>query len=318
MKIVVLAFNIGISKGLVNGPGVSLWNFLKFASKYMQDIEFCVYTRMQTSTTIPRVRMMTVNHATDLVADIKSCDLLHCWSGLTNSFLNIIKIANLHDKPVVLGPNLLDTVNIEREKAFLEEVSFEKILTVNNMLTHFVAKRHKVERRFIEELVVGPDAKLWEPPGEYEDYILWKGNASHKVKDVEFAKIIAKKLNKYKFLFLGDVRPYDYYGHMTAASKAYIYINTSFSETKGMALLEQWAAGVPSVTHPKIFQHGRNYQTGIVTNKDVESYCDAISEIMENKALRAELSSGARRYIEEKFPPEDIAKKYKEIIKDVC
>jgi len=84
-----------------------------------------------------------------------------------------------------------------------------------------------------------------------------------------------------------------------------------------MALMEQWAAGVPSVTHPKIYQHGENYKTGIITNKDIDSYCEAITEIMENSRLRADLSKGARDYMLNKFDPKLIADQYFRILNNV-
>ena len=137
------------------------------------------------------------------------------------------------------------------------------------------------------------------------------------VKDIGFAKKIAKKLTQYKFLFIGEDKPYDYREHIECARRAYLYISTSLSETKGMALMEQWAAGVPSVTHPKIYQHGENYKTGIITNRDVNSYCEAICEIMNNNKLRNALSDGARGFVLSEFDPKLIVEQYFRIIKDV-
>jgi glycosyltransferase involved in cell wall biosynthesis len=266
---------------------------------------------------IPGVKIKTIKHTTDLTNDIKSCSVFHCWSGLINSFLNIIKIANLHKKTVILGPNLFDTVNAEREKIFLNNIKYDKILTVNDRLKYLISDKHCLLTDDIESFVVGPDVELWAPPDKYDKYILWKGNSSHMVKDISFAKKIAGKLREHKFLFLGDGRPYSYDDHVEAAKKAYLYISTSLSETKGMALLEEWSAGVPSVTHPKIYQHGVNYKTGIITNKDVDSYCEAISEIMNNKELRKDLSIGAREFILNRFDPKMIAEQYLRIVEDV-
>jgi glycosyltransferase involved in cell wall biosynthesis len=106
-------------------------------------------------------------------------------------------------------------------------------------------------------------------------------------------------------------------GHVSLASRAKLYINTSLSETKGMAQLEQMAAGVPSVVHPKVYCHGANYTTGIIVNKDIDEYTEAIREIMEDSTLRQTLRVGARKYVEDNYNPADIVKKYLEILEHV-
>jgi len=317
MKIIILGFNVGISKGFVNGPGMSLLNFAKFISKYSKDIDLIVYTHMKSSSKIPGVRIEHIGDMSSLKRDIKTCFALHCWSGLTSKFENIVKMANLYMKPVILGPNLFDTVEFKKEKLFLNNIRYNKILTVNDRLKYLIASQHFLPIEELESFIVGPDVDIWTPPDEYEKYILWKGNSRHMVKDIKFAKKVASRLDKYQFLFLGEGSPYSYNDHIKVAKKAYLYISTSLSETKGMALMEQWSAGVPSVTHPKIYQHGENYKTGIITNRDVDSYCEAISEIANNARLRSDLSMGAREFILNKFNPKLITEQYLKIIKNV-
>jgi glycosyltransferase involved in cell wall biosynthesis len=318
MKIVILAFNIGISKnGFVNGPGMSLYNFAKFISKYLPKIKLSIYTHIESSSEIPGVEIKTTRYATDLLNDIKSCKAFHCWSGLINTFLTIIRLANTYRKPVILGPNLLDIVDFKKEKYFLKNIEYKRILTVNDRLKYLISNKHVLLTDEIESFIVGPDLDLWSPPDKYGKYILWKGNSSHMVKDIGFAKEIKDRLSQYEFMFMGDGKKYKYNDHIDDAKKAYLYISTSLSETKGMALMEQWAAGVPSVTHPKIYQHGENYKTGIITNKDIDSYCEAITEIMENSKFRADLSKGARDYMLNKFDPKLIADQYFRILNNV-
>jgi glycosyltransferase involved in cell wall biosynthesis len=252
-----------------------------------------------------------------LLDNIKDCNAFHCWSGLTDTFLTIVRLANTYRKPIVLGPNLLDTVEYKREKTFLNKIEYNTVLTVNDRLKYLISDKHTLLTDKLESFIVGPDLDLWAPPEEYSKYILWKGNSRHMVKDIEFAKKIKDELKQYEFSFLGDGRSYKYGDHIEDAKKAYLYISTSLSETKGMALMEQWSAGVPSVTHPKIYQHGENYRTGIITNRDINSYCEAISEIMENSNLRNNLSLGAREFMLENFDPKLIAEQYLRIIKDV-
>ncbi|MAG40253.1 hypothetical protein CMI41_04780 [Candidatus Pacearchaeota archaeon] len=317
MKVVILAFNIGISKGLVNGPGMSLYNFAKFVSKYLPKMQLSIYTYMESSSVIPGIEIKTTKQIIDLLDDIKHCNAFHCWSGLTDAFLTIVRLANTYRKPVILGPNLLDTVEYKKEKAFLNNIEYKTILTVNDRLKYSILDKHALLTDKVESFIVGPDIDTWHPPDKYGKYILWKGNSRHMVKDIGFAKEVKNKLKQYEFLFLGDGRPYKYSDHIETARRAHLYVSTSLSETKGMALMEQWAAGVPSVTHPKIYQHGENYKTGIITNRDIDSYCDAISEIMENSKLRNDLSLGARKFILENFNPKLITEQYFEIIKDV-
>jgi len=317
MKITILAFNIGISKGFVNGPGISLYNLAKFISENYPNLQLCIYTQIESQSKIPGVTIRTTRQASELLRDITEGKIFHCWSGLTNTFLTIIKLANSHNKPVILGPNLFDTVELKKEKSFLKNIDYEKILTVNDKLKYDISRKHSLCLAGMESFVVGPEIDLWSPPDKYEDYILWKGNSRHMVKDIGFAKKIEERLDKYKFLFMGEKSLYDYSEHIKEARRACLYISTSLSETKGMALMEQWSAGVPSVTHPKIYQHGENYKTGIVTNRDIDSYCEAICEIMNDRKLREDLSDGARNFILEKFNPKLITEQYFRIIKDV-
>ena len=181
-----------------------------------------------------------------------------------------------------------------------------------------ISKRHNIEINKLDTLIVGPDLKLWCPAEEKEEFILWKGNSGHFVKDIGFGLKVAKKLDKYKFKFMGHPKPYEHYSHIDEAKRAKIYFSTSLSETKGMALAEQWAAGVPSVTHPKIYLHGKNYSTGIITSRSVEDYCEAIEEIMENNRLYARLCVGARTFAEEELCPLKMSRKYFGILNDVC
>jgi len=318
MKIVVLAFNVGVSKNnFTNGPGMSLYNFATFVSRYLPEVDLSIYTQLETTSSVPGVKIRLARYATDLVNDIKQCSTFHCWSGLTKNFLEIINIANLHNKVVILGPNLFDTVNLKLESLFLKKIKYDKILTVNDRLKYLISNKHILLTDKLESFVVGPDLDLWSPPERYGKYILWKGNSSHMVKDIKFAKEVASRLGKYDFVFMGDGEKYRYDEHIDKAKKAYIYMSTSLSETKGMALMEQWAAGVPSITHPKIYQHGEHYGTGIVTNKDINSYCDAVKEVMENDNLRRDLSDGARLFMLRRFDPKLIAQQYSRIIDNV-
>jgi len=316
-KVVILAFNLGVSGAVVNGPGISLRNLLLFLKKYSPDISFSVFTSYAVIEKIIGPNFYKITDKKRLEEEIGEADAVHCWSGLRPDFLSAIKIANNLSRPVILGPNLFDSVNLKAEKAMLAEVSFKMLLTANPRLKYILAKLHKIDHQKVRSFMVGPDLEIWKPSEKTEEYILWKGNSRHKVKDIAFAKRLQKKLRGYKFAFLGDNKPFDYMEHVLAASRAKLYINTSISETKGMAQLEQMAAGVPSVVHPKIYSHGENYVTGIITNKTIEDYVSAIKEIMEDDSLRQMMRVGAREYVEKKHNPKDIVREYREILEYV-
>ena len=90
----------------------------------------------------------------------------------------------------------------------------------------------------------------------------------------------------------------------------------SLSETMSLSTVEQWAAGIPSVTHPKIYLHGINYFTEIITNRTVDDYVEAIKEIMEDDLLYQQLSIGARKIVERRFSPEAVLQNFERVTKE--
>lgn len=321
MKLVFLAFNIGESKGhpvpFVNGPGMSLLNFVKFIKQYNSKIKICVYTQLKTFKPIKGIVTGTLKQKGAAQSDIADADVVHCWSGLTKEVFEHLEYAKRINKKIFFGPNLLDTVQPDDEANFLKEIRPDKIFFVNDRLTYLAQNKYKLDPATTDTLIVGPDTEQWAPLPHKSNIILWKGNSNHMVKDVEFALEVSKKLEKYKFLFLGYPEKYSYQKHIDKAKRVALYFSTSLSETKGMTLLEQWAAGVPSVTHPKIYQHGINYKTGIVTNRDVDSYCEAIDEIMSDDLMRSDMSKYCVNYVREQYNPEKLIEKYIGSIKNV-
>ena len=84
-----------------------------------------------------------------------------------------------------------------------------------------------------------------------------------------------------------------------------------------MTTIESWSAGIPSVTHPKVYLHGQNYKTGIIASRNIDDYREAIIEIMEDDALHANLRQGARQYCIDHFSPEVILREYDEIVANI-
>lgn len=64
----------------------------------------------------------------------------------------------------------------------------------------------------------------------------------------------------------------------------------------GLTIWEQGLARIPAITHPKIFYVQENYRAGIVAQRNLESYRQAIIELMENSVLHHRLAQGALEY----------------------
>lgn len=311
MVITFLTFNYGTAGRYANGPGMCLFNFVKMLSK-LKNVKINIFSVLKS----PYKEAKTLNSINEIRKVIEKSDVVHHWSGLNDEFGSLCAYAKKIKKHVVVGPNLIDCVEFEKEKKYLSRTRFDSFLVVNDRLKYIVSKKHNIPINSINTFMVGPDLNLWKPVKEKEDFILWKGNSKQFVKDVKFGVEVAKKLkNKYRFEFIGYPKPYDYLEHIGKAKKAKLYICTSLSETMGLSLLEQWAAGIPSVTHPKIYMHGENYKTGIITNRTVNDYIEAIEEIMENDDLYNRLSIGSRNFTSNSFSDGRIMKKYFQIIR---
>ncbi len=236
--------------------------------------------------------------------------VVHHWSGMNKAFASLCLYAKKNKKKVILGPNLFDGLDFLNEKNYLNNIKYDKILITNECMIYKLSKNYEIPIDKINVFAVGPILSEWSS-AEKDNFILWKGNAKSSDKDVKFALELAKRLRgKYNFKFLGHPRPYKYEEHIKQAKMAKLYISTSTSEVTGLALAEQWAAGTPSVTHPKIYQHGKNYKTGIIANKTLDDYIEAIEEIMDNEALWVHLSNGAIEYSDLQFNPERLLFNY--------
>jgi glycosyltransferase involved in cell wall biosynthesis len=307
MEVTFLTFNYGTAGRYVNGPGMCLHNLVT----YLRDSAYTVNVFSVLDS--PYEGVAGVSSINRVKKAIDRSDIVHHWSGLNKSFSSLCAYAKKKNKAVLIGPNLIDTVDFKNEQEYLSRTKYDKILVPNYRLKYKVAKEHGIPLNKIEKFVVGPDAELWKPvlDEEREEFILWKGNGKQYVKDVKFGIEIAKRLKgKYKFEFMGHPKPYVYEAHIEKAKKAKLFICTSLSETMGLALWEQHMAGVPSVVHPKIYMPGINYTTGIITNRTIEDYVQAIDEIMSDDVLHKKLSYGASRLAHKAFSDVEIVQEY--------
>jgi len=295
-EITVIAFNYGNAGRYVNGPGMCLVNFVKNLKKC--GVKVNVFTKMNSNFpgTIP------LTNLSELRSAIKRSFVLHHWSGMGLLFEYAVNLANKQEYiKVLIGPNVIDTVSFDLESSYLSKVRYDHILTANEHLKFKIAREHKIPLDKMGVLMIGPDRDLWAPIEEDNGKILWKGNSKQSVKDIKFALEVQKAMPEYEFEFIGYPKPYDYMSHIKSAKSCHLYFSTSLSETMGLGLAEQFCAGIPSVTHPKIHLNGENYRTGIITNRTVPDYCAAIREIMEDDALYRSLSKGAIEFSWKKF-----------------
>ena len=314
-RVVVLAFNFGPAGSIVNGPGICLYNFYNFI-KDNTDIDIKIFTEMDVHPDFKTKDTFSMKRKNLLSSFIKSSDVVHHWSGSSKEYVKILNFSNFCKKIIFLGPNVIDTVNRDFEFKFISKVKFNKILVVSDRIKYRACDFYKIDPELISTFMVGPDLKLWSPSGKCNGKILWKGNSGHRVKDVGFGLEVARRLPQYEFDFIGYPNPYDYFGHIERARDYKLFFCTSLSETMGMALAEQWACGIPSVTHPKIYLHGKNYKTGIITDRSVQAYCEAICDIMDSSSLYDALSRGSREYCEEEFSHKHICDTYLSLIGD--
>jgi glycosyltransferase involved in cell wall biosynthesis len=307
MRIVILTFNIGNAGRYANGPGMTLFNLVKILKSHH---EIKVFTQLQ----FPPFESVLSSSA---IEAINNADVVIHWSGMLLSIVRLIKHANNLNKKVIIGPNVLDTVELDKEKTYLSSIKFNKVLTLNDRLKFLISHTHNISLEKIGILQVGPDLEEWAPTNQRNNKILWKGNSRHFVKDVGFILELQKLLPQYEFEILGYPKPYEYENHIEIAKQCKLFVCTSLSETMCLALLEQWTAGIPSVTHPKIYMHGQNYTTGIITNRDILSYREAITEIMENDNLYKSLSEGCVKFMNENFNKTKLLQSFEENILDI-
>ena len=308
--ITILAFNYGTAGSVVNGPGICLFNFVNVLKKRFPNLTINIFTKLKPHRTGVFCDTYNIENTKLLKDCIQRSSIIHHWSGIGDLYAGAINFSKSFNKTVFVGPNVIDTVHYEAEKKFLSKIKFDKLLTVNERLRFKISREHNISINLVSKLMIGPDLDLWSSSGSNNGKILWKGNSKQFVKDIEFAIKVSKKLNKYDFDFIGYPDSYDYFEHVKRAKNYKLYFSTSLSETMGMCLAEQWACGVPSVTHPNIYLHGKNYETGIITNRTVDDYCDAISEIMEDDELHFRLSNGCKKFIKENFNSDLIIKNY--------
>lgn len=303
-EITILTLSYGASVRGEGSSSICLYNFVRLLTEAgytvnVFSISESLYPEAKTFKSINKVKEA-----------IDRSFVVHHWSGMDKAFAFLCLYAKKNRKKVILGPNLFDGFDPLNEKNYLNNVKYDKVLIANKCITYKLSKNYEIPIDKIEVFAVGPILSEWSG-AEKENFILWKGNAKSGDKDIKFALELAKRLRgKYNFKFLGHPRPYKYEEHIEQAKKAKLYISTSISEVTGLAIAEQWAAGTPSVTHPKIYQHGKNYKTGIIVNKTLDNYIEAIEEIMDDEALWAHLSSGAIEYSDLLFNPETLMFNY--------
>jgi hypothetical protein len=287
-------YNLGLTH---NGPGISLWGLCSILKR--KNIEFRVFSKMHS---IDR-------DALDLSDYKPSKETTHTiiWSGLradVYSYLRMFKV------DFILGPNMFDNTNIAEEKRFLSYLKPKKFIFINDMVRFKVIKTHNIDPSITSTFSAPPDLSLWKSEKK-EDFVLWKGNSRHLIKNVSLASKIERLIPEIPFVFIKD---YKYKEHIELAKKAKIYISTSDSETLSMNLLEQLSCGTPCVINKDHFLWGENYKTTIISEKNEEAYATAISELWYNDELYRYMNKCSSKWIEENFSDDIVLSKFLECL----
>ena len=306
-----LTFNFFNINNFYNGPGISLWGLCNSLDRFK--IEYKIFSLHNSTDS----RALPIRSIIDNKEYIDKCKYIILWSGLTPSVLNYLKLSIFKDKEIILGPNLIDGVNLEKESSVLSSIEYDKILVPNKKIKYKVNSAHNIELNKIFEFMSPPDLTYWSVPSSKERYVLWKGNEKHIVKNSDFAKVVLNKLNKKKIenKFLTN---YNYMHHIREASRAGIYISTSKSESISMTMLEQMHCGTPCIINPGHYLWGVNYETSIMSNLNINEYVENIEMLYHNEKLRRDMSEKAHAWASQNFCEGKVIPKFLKILESKC
>lgn len=96
---------------------------------------------------------------------------------------------------------------------------------------------------------------------------------------------------------------------------AELFVLPSYSENFGMAVIESLACGTPVVISENVAIHDdiKNYDAGVVTKTDVNSICNAIELIMNNKEKKDNFIKNGKRLVNQCYNIKEVSK---EMIKE--
>ena len=138
LKITILAFNIGyvnhVSGRAVNGPGISLYNFIKILKKENPLIKIDLFTHSGLNEFSKVTSTYSILSKDKVLRSIQSSRILHHWSGIGKLYSKYIKYAETLGKKVLVGPNVLDGVSANRERQYLKNINPSLFLTINTKL----------------------------------------------------------------------------------------------------------------------------------------------------------------------------------------
>ena len=202
LKVFIIAFNIGKAGSVFNGPGIDLLNFIKILNK--NKISVSVATELKTDCKLS-TDYFSISDEKKCFYKILESDVIHFWSGNKQNYFNILNFARKNNKKIIIGPNVLDGVCEDFSKSIVS--SFPKAIYIT--MSKFIKnKMESLVSKDFHIIPIGPNFDEWSE-SEKEDFILWKGNSKHKVKDVEFALKVQKLMPQYKFIILGYPNPYN-------------------------------------------------------------------------------------------------------------
>lgn len=286
--ILLISFNFFNPAGVNSGPGISIWGLCSILER--AGIEYKVFSHVYSMDR----KVKSIKDITD--DDIKRAKHIIYWSGLISDMYKVLDRIQKY-KNFIVGPNLLDGVEKEKEAVFLKRFNPLKIMCTNTMIKYKILSTHNLNEEKIHTFMSPPDLSLWKKTDK-EDFILWKGNPNHFVKNYNLAKDIVFNLKNERVLVCLN---YNYLKHIELASKASLFFSTSMSETISMNLLEQWSCGTPAVITPGHFLRGDNYGCSIIAEGNTDDFVKKIREVFHNKVLLRHMSDYSYEWMQQNF-----------------
>ena len=117
MRLTILAFNFGPTKNFTNGPGMSLYNFCKALAPHFK---IDLFLDIKNEVNIPGISFYSSKDHAAFFNSIQKTDAVHHWSGLTSELKKRVRKASDLGKKIILGQNLLDCVELKKEKELLQ------------------------------------------------------------------------------------------------------------------------------------------------------------------------------------------------------
>src|SRR5207249_1427830 len=105
-----------------------------------------------------------------------------------------------------------------------------------------------------------------------------------------------------------------------ALADADAFVLPSYSENFGVAVVEAMASGIPVVVSDQVAIHREisDARAGLVVQCKSEELTEALTKLIENHALCADMGNSGRRLARAKFSPEAATKNLINVYREIC